>query len=108
MIHVICRTALNVCNEEWPSHMPTVPRVGDIIESKTKRKNNAHLELQVTSVTWRWNEFDLEWHPHIELHMTNWQRLLMPRTNKDAAQGSIIAFYDWYAPLVGRSPSAFI
>lgn len=108
MIHVCCHTNLDLSREEWPTSMPAVPQVGDLIQSKVKHKKDFQLELEVRSITWKYDNLRYEWYPHIELHMSKFHGMLMPRTNKDAAQGSIIAFYDWYAPLVGRSPGAFI
>lgn len=36
MIKVKCRTNLDdVGNEDWPTEMPAVPRVGDLIQSGT-------------------------------------------------------------------------
>jgi hypothetical protein len=36
MIPISCKCNLDLANESWPTALPTVPRVGDQIESKTK------------------------------------------------------------------------
>jgi len=114
MIEVLCRTNLDLSWEKWPDELPAVPRVGDRIVSATEHPRNGggkfQLELEVVSVTWKPRTRPgrpLEWIPHVELHMTSWQRML-PSKREDAATGSIYAFYEWYAPLVGRSVGAFI
>ncbi len=103
---VLCRTNLDVFNEKWPTELPALPNIGDSIESKTKH-GSFMLQLEVIKITWR-HDFtgDGSYYPQIELHMTNWQRSL--RSRSGASDGSIIAFYEWYAPLVGRSVSSFI
>ncbi len=99
MIDVTCRTNLDLAHERWPTELPAVPRVGDRIQSATKWEDSFRLQLQVVSVTWKCR-FQLKgrervgnWYPEIELHLQNM---------------SILAFYEWYAPRVGRSVSAFI
>lgn len=106
-IKVRCRTNLDLSYEEWPTELPALPKVGDHIASKTKH-GHFRLELAVCRVTWEYSEFDKEYLPIIELHMTSFHRGLPVRSSKTAETGSIVAFYDWYAPLVGRTPSAFI
>jgi hypothetical protein len=101
---VICRTNLDLSNERWPDEMPEAPRVGDHVRSRTSH-NGFELELQVVRVTWRF--FVSGWVPEIELHMTQFHRSL-PSQKPGAADGSIQAFYEWYAPLVGREVFAFI
>lgn len=86
---VHCRTNLDLDYETWPDDLPTVPRVGDYVESCTNHRNNFRLVLEVHSVTFRQNE-----PPIVELNVKkHW---------------NITQFYDWYAPLVGKSPQAFI
>jgi hypothetical protein len=107
-MRVTCRTNLDLSNEEWPDELPAVPRVGDYIQSATKhatKHGHFQLELQVCRVTWQSTR--IGWVPEIELHMTQFQRGL-PAKSPEAADGSITAFYEWYAPLVGREASAFI
>lgn len=112
MIRVYCRTNLDLSHEEWPDYLPVVPSVGDHIRSKVKH-GTFQLELEVHSVTWVFMKNALTpqerdcWVPEIELHMTSFHRGL-PAKHPHAATGSITAFYEWYAPLVGRSVGAFI
>lgn len=112
MINVVCHTNLDLEYEIWPTQLPALPRVGDEVESASKRCNGFRLKLKVVSVTWKYNN-KKEWYPYIELHMTDCQRsLLVPSELRErwpnAQAGSIVAFYGWYAPLVGRSVSSFI
>lgn len=104
MIPVVCRTNLDLSGEKWPDRLPVVPRVGDRIASAVMH-GSFQLELEVVAVTWR-PIYDRGWVPYVELHMTSWQRSLLPRTVGEP--GSIRAFYEWYAPLVGRTVSSFI
>lgn len=113
-MRVKCQTNLDLNDEQWPDELPSVPRVGEVIQSATVWPNRFQLELQVVGVTWKksgglWCPG--EWVPVIELHMASWQRKIVcaNRANGcDCADGSICAFYHWYAPAVGRSASAFI
>jgi hypothetical protein len=113
MIPVRCRTNLDLSHEQWPSELPCLPNVGDEIESAIEY-NGFRLSLEVVSIRWVYerdfsyaNEYKIKdtWIPEIELHMTKWQQKLYSR---NAHQGSIAAFYEWYAPKVGKSVSAFI
>ena len=106
MIEVICKTDLDLFNEKWPEEMPAVPNVGDEIMSRTKW-GHFQLTLQVTNVTWEYHDYRKKYVPHIELHMNNFQRKL-PAKKPGEADGSIVAFYEWYAPLVGKTVGAFI
>lgn len=109
MIKVVCRTNLDLhLAETWPGELPAVPRVGDLIESAYSH-NGFRLSLEVTSVTWRlWTKG--EYLPVIELHFSNLHRNLYPKDDHDGtvAKGSVTAFYQWYAPLVGKSVGSFI
>jgi hypothetical protein len=114
MIEVICHTNLDLSWEKWPDELPAVPRVGDRIASATVHspggRGKFQLELEVASVTWKPRTRPGKpemWIPHIELHTTSLQRQL-PSKHRDACTGSITAFYEWYAPLVGRSVGSFI
>lgn len=96
MIKICCRTNLDLTYESWPDALPTVPRVGEFIQSSTRHSSGFHLYLEVVSVTWTKQVYSKEWIPVVELHIPkhrNW---------------SIREFYEWYAPLVGRSVHAFI
>ena len=106
MYEVSCHTNLDLNMEEWPSFLPFLPNVGDHIQS-SKKYGLFQLELQVVRITWKFNEYKQNWIPHIELHMTDWQKR-MPATKSKAADGSITAFYEWYAPHVARSVGSFI
>jgi len=95
---IFCRTNLDLIGEKWPEELPCVPRVGDLIQSRTKR-GAFRLTLRVVSVVWvfcEWedpNEVD-RYIPYIELH--------------DPFDRSVTEFYKWYAPLVGKRVSYFI
>jgi len=92
MINVNLRTSLDI-TEVWPQKLPEVPRVGDFVQSSVRHKDGFQLTLKVVSVTWKLISND-RWEPFIELHTIN--------------RESISEFYKWYAPLVGKSVSAFI
>lgn len=103
---VICFTNLNLFNEEWPKNLPSIPRVGDLIQSKTKHKNNFQLTLEVHNITWKYYEncnreniyySKHGWIPVIELHIRKTQQNIPLR-----------GWYEWYASFVGQSISAFI
>lgn len=115
-MRIYCRTNLDLRGEQWPTDLPAVPRVGDCIQSATEWKDGFHLELQVVAVTWKcsvamgFTPGSLpEWYPEVELHMSEFhQKLRCCREGCGCSQGSICAFYEWYAPLVGRSVPAFM
>lgn len=91
---VHCRTNLDV-RECWPCDLPTVPRVGDLIQSSIIWNGVFQLTLKVVEVTWKKNEYTGEWYAEVELH-DSWP------------SRSISDFYKWYCPLIGKSVSAFI
>jgi len=94
VIEVQCRTNLDLRGEAWPTKLPAVPRVGELIQSSTKWNEVFQLRLKVVAITWRQNHSH-DWSVLVELH--------------DAADvRSIKEFYEWYAPLIGTSPSTFI
>lgn len=105
MINIMCHTNLDLSNERWPDKLPTMPAVGDEIESATRWKDGFRLTLQVVKVRWSYNSRCGEWYPQVELHMTNFQKML---PCSSGAAGSIRAFYEWYAPKVGKTVSSFI
>lgn len=107
MIEVHCRTNLDLRGETWPTELPAVPNVGDRIQSATKH-HDFQLQLEVCAVTWKSYNNGTRWYPEIELHMTSFQRSLPTPAGSKAEKGSIVAFYHWYAPLVGSIPGAFI
>lgn len=106
MIEVYCRTNLDLRGEQWPEELPEVPRVGDRVQSRTKH-GQFQLELEVCAVTWRYGEFQKRWYAEVELHMSSFHRGLRSK-DPEVAQGSIKAFYEWYAPAIGSHVSAFI
>lgn len=90
-MYVHCRTNLDLSGELWPIELPALPNIGDLIQSITKW-GVFQLRLKVVRITWK-SRYDYEdWYPEIELHTDE----------------SIREFYEWYAPLVGRSVSSFI
>lgn len=106
MINVICHTNLDLRGERWPDKLSCVPRVGDVIESAT-RWGVFSLTLKVVSITYICIRHENIWIPKIELHMTDFQCRL-ECSKGEQSRGSITAFYEWYAPLVGSRVSAFI
>jgi hypothetical protein len=113
---VYCHTNLDLAGEEWPTELPALPNVGDEIRSgiihSRENGDEFQLTLQVVKISWvkLTSHTTTFWYPEIELHMTDWQRKLPAKDNQDGriADGSITAFYQWYAPLVGRSVGSFI
>ncbi len=95
-IPVTCHTNLDLVCERWPNFVVAVPSVGDTIVSQTKWSNGFQLTLEVVSVKWVYDSSYEAYTPVIELHI--------PKHFK----WTIKEFYDWYAPKVGKSPSAFI
>jgi hypothetical protein len=101
-IHVVCRTNLDLQGESWPMWMSAIPSVGHKIKSNTRWKSEEllcgdfQLVLKVVDVTWEYNDTYDSWIPIIELHIPKGWTL------------TIKEFYHWYAPKVGKSPSAFI
>jgi len=95
MIKIHCYTNLDLFSEEWPTELYTVPQVGQRIESKTVR-GRFHLNLDVVAVTWCYDFRTNNYIPQVELHLDS-KRFK-----------SITQFYEWYAPIVGRSVSSFI
>ena len=102
-IRVRCRTNLDL-NEKWPEFLPALPREGQLIQSAVDH-NGFRLELEVESITWKYTPVDHmhRWTPVIELHIP---RSL--KSTKTMETMSIREFYEWYAPLVGKSVAAFI
>jgi len=102
MVKIHCRTNLDL-NEEWPTSLPERPVVGDRITSIINHNyghGNINITLEVVGVTWVYNKIMgaghevFDWYLIVELH--------------DPLKRSIREFYTWYAPLVGKSVSAFI
>lgn len=106
MIDVMCHSNLNLHIERWPNRLACLPHVGDEIVS-AMRHGHFQLSLQVVKIRFEYSSSHGDWIPHIELHMTDFQRR-MPSKSGQGAAGSITAFYEWYAPLVGKSVSWFI
>lgn len=95
MIPIRCCTNLDLFNEKWPSYLPAIPSVGDYIQSFQKWGDGFRLTLEVYSITWVPNAEGF-YTAEIDLHIRKGSKM------------SIIDFYNWYAPKVGRSPSAFV
>ena len=93
MIKIHCHTNLDLAHEIWPTELPAVPRVGDLIQSATNH-DSFQLTLKVVSVTWKRPFADRQWAPVVELH--------------DYSSRTIREFYEWYAPLTGHNVSYFI
>lgn len=100
---VICRTNLDLEHEHWPTELPAVPHVGNLIQSTTNW-GGFHLRLEVKRVVWREIETGYtpetrrkEWVPEIEMGIPPF-----------IGDTSIRGFYEWYAPKVGRSVAAFV
>ena len=113
MIKVVCKTNLDLQGEKWPDRLPAIPAVGDRITSATKWDGGFQLSLEVVAINWipRPQPIFLEWVPVIEMHLNSFQRSLpvsQKAKDRGACDGSITAFYEWYAPLVGKTVSAFI
>lgn len=102
---VMCRTNLDLHNEEWPHELPAVPNVGDLIQSATVW-GNFQLTLRVQSVTWKRGGH--YWYPEIELHFSNYFLYRKVDQEGNFVSMSVREFYEWYAPLVGRKVSSFI
>ena len=94
-MRVVCRTNLDLHGEIWPTELPALPNVGDLIQSNQKW-GVFQLRLKVIRITWKRYNIEHNWYPEIELH-DHWAQ---PR--------SITEFYEWYAPLVGKTVSSFI
>jgi hypothetical protein len=90
-VKVHCRTNLDLHYEVWPDELPCVPRVGDYVASCIVHPSGFRLELEVYNVTFYQNN-----PPVIELHI------------KKFYKWSIKEFYEWYAPIVGKSVGSFI
>lgn len=73
MPRIRCHTNIDCCKRlEWPTELPEVPRVGDLIRSPSSTKDK-HIELQVVRVTWVfqecWDSPGKMWIAEVELHM---------------------------------------
>jgi len=93
VIPVRCRTNLDLVGESWPTHLPAIPRIGERIRSRTKW-GIFQLELEVVAV--KWVPSGDGYIAEVELHIPvsrNW---------------SLVDFYKWYAPKVGKTVSSFI
>lgn len=79
-MRVLCRTNLDLHpSESFPKNLPSVPRVGDFVESKRKWESGFILRLAVCAVTWRLdrafeefrdNQDEEFWFPEIELNLS--------------------------------------
>lgn len=106
-MRMIFKTNLDLCNEQWPVDFPVIPRVGELVQSKTKHDSGFRLSLQVVRVEYEFNDIAFGWIPVVELHLSNFHKGLGSH-REGVPIGSITAFYEWYAPLVGKPVSDFI
>jgi hypothetical protein len=104
-----CHTNIDLEGEVWPTELPELPKVGDVIESAIEHKNG-HLKgrvaLQVTEVRWKAAKQDFEpfasgrydvWCPVLELgiskeftsigHFQDWHAYIRNKISKDEFQG---------------------
>ena len=90
-IEIHCRTNLDLQpGEQWPRYLPTVPRVGDKIQSGTKWREGRVVELEVVAVTWKPNHDNTKWYPEVELHLpARWPNISAFEAWYDFARGSI-------------------
>lgn len=96
---VVCRTNLDVKDEEWPTELPILPPIGSKIQSATTWVNGFRLQLKVVDITLKYEGDDYvadeKWYAEIELHIAQ-------------NHMSIKEFFTWYAGCIGKSVSAFI
>lgn len=53
MIDVRCKTRLDLSqHEDWPTKLPALPRVGDLIQSAHEWPGGTHIELVISAVKW--------------------------------------------------------
>ena len=111
MPQVNFRTNLDLANETWCA--ADVPRIGDRVRSMTvheygldpkthnqfKHRVPFRLELEVVRVTWEATFVEVELH---HCHK------VFNEAEGKMVKSSVTQFYDWYAPLVGKSISSFI
>lgn len=86
MIDIKCYHDLELPNEVFPTELPAVPAVGDLIGSKTQYPDGIFVELEVKRVRWLHDGFD--WLPCVELWVPS---------NFD----SHAAFYEHYESILG-------
>lgn len=109
MTQIVCHTNLDLCPcENWPTELPSVPCVGDLIESghvwSYESGRSAILQLKVVRITWRakiitntvYPYTHTTWTPYVELHLERGQF------------ENINQFYEWYGKITGRGKHAFI
>jgi hypothetical protein len=72
MIKVNCRTNLDDVKEGWPTELPAMPAVGDLIENAYSLNNGVVLRLKVVRIVWvRCGQGrDSTWKPEIELNIS--------------------------------------
>lgn len=73
-MRVHCRTNIDDCQRlEWPTNLPALPNVGDLIRSPSKMEHGIEIELQVCRITWvktyNFSSNIGEFQPEIELTM---------------------------------------
>lgn len=68
-MRVRCTTNIDCCKRfHWPSMMPRVPRVGELIRSASSTAQK-YIELEVCRVTWIYDQLEHDWFVEVELHL---------------------------------------
>lgn len=102
MQYIVCNTNLDLLPaERWPETIPSIPRVGDRIQSThgwEYKGQNVQLELEVVSITWKHVKHQgiVQWVPFVELHL--------PKNRFN----TLVDFFEWYGRITGRGRSYFI
>lgn len=69
LLPVRCKTNLDISpHESWPTALPSIPRVGECIQSFKRWDNKCQLKLRVVGVNWVYSRHDNIWLAEIELH----------------------------------------
>jgi hypothetical protein len=92
---VYCHTNLDLDNEEWPSELPCLPQVGNLIQSRRERGTLEPLSLAVCRIRWIYSSTEGGYVAHIELHIPS-------------IYANLSHFYEFYGRLTGRGKHAFI
>jgi len=98
-ISVQCRTNLDVMPAEmWPKQLPALPFVDSMIESGCLwTPSNRRLELRVMSVNLKCRRTEVH-------QLTEWYYEIILGVHKNQ---SVIDFFNYYGPIVGRDPKSF-
>jgi hypothetical protein len=117
---VICRTNLDLQNEKWPTDLSCLPHIGDEIESAILHGGGEIIEVQGNGEY----KYTGKFVPHFRLSLVvvgicfkhirtinedYGEHVYAPEIELNIRNGwSIRDFYEWYAPKVGKTVSAFI